>query len=205
MEAMRLGSMVLSAGLPTVPLQAAFDRWRAAARGLVERAIEAAGDVSDERLRWAVGEALFGPQAEPSLRGLLRALERDPEKLWLEAEAELPSTTSLVYPEGGSWADAVEVEEEEAALAAGGVRVPRGAPLPAPRFVRGEPPPTHPTTARNHGRYPPTARWAPNKPPRDPGGRVKRRGRVLESESETEWEASSDDWTDDWTDDWGED
>lgn len=185
MEAMRLGSMVLSAGLPTVTLSQAFETWRRGAVALVEKAVREIGDVEDERLRWAVGEAVFGPEVQPSLKGLLRALRTDPTKLWLEVEPELPSTSVLVYPEGQTWADLVEREEEEEAVLAGGLRVPVSVALPAPRFVRGEQPPTHPTTSRNHGRPPPTARWAPNKAPRVTG-RTRRRGRVLEEEIESE-------------------
>jgi len=181
LEAMRLGSQLLGAGLPPVELDEAFSAWRTGVCELLEQAIElAGGDAQDERLKWAVGAGMFGPEATPSLTGLLAALKRDPHELWMEKEKELPTESYLLHPPAGAtWADTVEWEEAEW-LRRLGRTDPIPALLPPPHGWVSQPPPTHPTTVRNHGRNPPTARWGPNKPPRlhpSPGaGKMKKRG-----------------------------
>lgn len=191
MEAMRLGSMYLSAGVPPAAYQRAFNAWRDAALGLISRALALAGDVTDERLRWAVGEAVHGPAVEPSLKGLYAAVQRDPRALWLEKEKELPSTSELVPL---TWADEVEEEEAEERAQLGIPARPAAYPgRLAPAALKPAAKPTHPVTARNDGRPPPWKVWAPAKPPRMREGttrvkRVARRGRVVvEEESEEEW------------------
>lgn len=188
MEAMRLGSILLSMGLPHPDVDAAYTAMLSNVTQLVSRTLQHFGDVEDKRLRWAVSESPLGPATEGNLSGLLRALKRDPRVLWLEKEKELPSTSVLV---GLSWADEVEQEEDAEVARKEAVRVPKGVtakPLP----VLARKPATHPVTARNDGRPPPTAVWGPNKAPRqvggDGGGR-RRRGRVLEEEEEG-WETS---------------
>jgi hypothetical protein len=176
MEAMRLGSMLLSAGVPAAGLDYMFDEWERRVRMLLEDTIERYGDKTDERLRWAVGEAIFGPATVPSLKGLLKAVTGNRRDMWLLKEVELPSSSRLVPI---SWAD--EAEQEDINL--GGWVPPASASLPAPLRVAGETPPTHPVTAANHGRPPPTARWGPNKAPAR-HGRERRVGRVLHDDEE---------------------
>jgi hypothetical protein len=184
MEAMRLGSMVLSAGLPARGLEEAFSVWRDSVVALLDEVIRDFGDSAEPRLKWAVGESAFGPDLVPSLSGLRNALLRPPEKLWLEKEAPLPASSVWVPIEGASWADEVEGVEEAEIRAAGGWKPPAGAPLPAPRFARSMAPPTHGVSLKNHGRPGPTARWGPNKVGRET--RTVRRGRALQDEEE--WE-----------------
>lgn len=187
MEAMRLGSMLLSAGIPPLPLEHMFAAWRETALKYIDRATEKE-DVTDERLAWAVGESPLGPAMVPSLRGLAVVLRRDPRKLWLEKEPELPGTSVMVY---GSWADEVEMAEEEAIRAVGGFVAPAPAALPRPTPLGAPNRATHPATAANDGRPPPTAVWGPPKQPRfrspfEPR-RKARRGRVLPEEEPEEW------------------
>jgi hypothetical protein len=176
-EAMRLGSIVLSMGMPLPELDASFAALRAKVMALLERTIQAFGDKADERLRWAVQDSPLGPTTVPSLSGLLAALRRDPRELWVVKETELPSTSVLV---GVSWADEVEEEERAAGtVVPGGISVP-GVPL---RLSGRET--THPATMRNDGRPAPTAVWGPNKQPRllrVDRGIMRRVGAVLQEE-----------------------
>jgi len=191
MEAMRMGSMLLSAGVPTHAFAPAFAAWRQGAIKLLTKVLETHGDVEDERLRWAVAESPFGPEVglKPSLRGLLRAVERDERVLWMEPEKELPSESVLMPI---SWA--AEAEEEEAREVASKERYvpPTAHILPKAIPIRRIPATTHPVTRANDGRPPPTAVWGPNKEPRrrlqDERGRTlkKRFGRVLPEEEESE-------------------
>lgn len=166
-EAMRLGSIALTMGIGTKALKPAIDAFRKGARSLVERVVnDGKAQVDPERLRWAVQENPWGPQVQPSLEGLLRALDRDPRLLWRSGEPELPGVSTLMP----IWADEVDAEEQREAHAEGSaVERPaagtvRAVPVP-PRTV-----PTHPVTARNDGRPPPTAVWGPDKKPmRDQG------------------------------------
>jgi len=161
-EAMRLGSVLMSMGMPTRQLEGVYSAFRTYVEKLLKSTIELAGDISDERLRWAVQESPWGPPVEASLMGLLRAVRRDPAVMWLGREAELPATSTLVPL---SWADQLDEEEEEEAKAfhavvarPGGMEVPRRK-LPPGRV------PTHPATRANDGRPPPTVVWAPDRAP----------------------------------------
>lgn len=166
-EAMRIGSIALNLGVPPVAYEAAFEAFRHGARSLLANAIKYAGDVQDDKLRWAMQDVPHGADATPSLSGLLRALERDPAELWLKKELELFSTSELITPAFyQAWADEVEAEEERELEAAGpsAVRPPmmagvRALPLPSGRRS------THPITFRNDGRPPPVAVWAPDRAP----------------------------------------
>lgn len=188
-EAMRLGSMVLSQGIPPRSLEAAFSAWRAEALKLLDAVLEKYGEQESEALRWAVGETPWGPEVIPSLTGLRKALMRDPRSLWLEEEVELPAVSDMVL---GSWADEVEAFEQQRVQAKEEYVPPPEASLPRAPLLRRPPAPTHPATRANDGRPPPTARWAPDKAPRE---RVEytqkrthvRRGRVLDDEPEEEW------------------
>lgn len=196
-EAMRLGCMFLSAGIPPRELRPAFEAWRLAALELIDRAVELYGDVESDMLVWVTKESPWAPVSQSSLGGLRQAVVRDAEVLWVRRELPLPSTSDLVL---GSWADEMEAMEAQAVLAHELYIPPPAAPLPAPAAVRRVTPATHPPTSRNDGRPPPTARWGPPRPPRaeapsaEPrrhGGGVRRarRGRVLEEDSEEEfWE-----------------
>ncbi len=161
-EAMRLGSMYLSAGVPPLELEPAFEVWRTEAIAMLEQAIAKAGDVSDERLAWATGSGVFGPDGEKSLSGLKRVLEAGTERGWIEREAELVSTSELVpVTHLMSWADQVEAE-----LAPTEQFVPPAMTGIKARHVRPRPISTHPATLSNSGRPPPTAVWGPDKAPR---------------------------------------
>lgn len=152
MEAMRLGSIALNMGIPTVELGDAFAMFRAEAARLVREAIQTFGDLVDPKLRWAVQENPFTTSTEPSLKGLLRALDRSPHELWSKPGYDADIRTTEI-----SWAD--EVEEAELADAralgvnpnallrpAAASYVPR--PLPPGRSS------VPPVTVGNHGRYP---------------------------------------------------
>lgn len=161
-EAMRLGSLVLSAGIPATSMREPFEALKRYALGLLEEAYRIVGDTEVKDLRWMIGESAWGPEAIPSIRGLSRALE-DNERLWRDPDEELPSTSQLVSL---TWADEIEEQEREERSVLGLPAVPRGAQVP--RVPRGTvpPAPTHPASSRNDGRPPPTAVWGPNKEPR---------------------------------------
>lgn len=193
-EAMRLGSIYMSSGIPPREWEEAHRAFRDGAVELLRHTLDTAGDCEDERLRATVGEVAVGPAAVSSLSGLLAAVERDPWELWAEQKL-LPSTSTFVALD---WAGMVEEEEEEQVrqkekyLPPPGVAV-SATPLPVGRA------PTHPVTLANHGRPPPTVVWGPPKAPRqrdEPAAHVRgrpraRRGRVLEEESEEEWWSDS--------------
>jgi len=199
-EAMRIGSIAQNLGIPSPPLREAFTAMRDYAIALVERAIHESGDVPNSRLIWAVNDNPFGAAVEPSLKGLLRVLQRDPEVLW---GGMLPATSELIY---GSWAD--EVDNEEVAEGfmgrqAATVRKPLAKP------IKTRPIPTHPVTRVNDGRPGPTVVWGPDKPKRSHAlerlreSRAERRrggGGVRPASPETAESVSwgSDDW--DWED-----
>lgn len=196
MEAMRLGSMVLSSGIPPRELEPAFDAWRGSVLELLEGAVAKFGEQEAPALRWAVAETPWGPEIIPSLRGLMRALREDPRELWQHKELELPHTVDWVL---GDWADEVEEQERQDVAAKTVYIPPPAAPLPPARVARREAPPTHPVTLANDGRPPPTARWGPNKQPRmrdvlptRRGGKTRRRGRVLVEDSDEEWWSEDD-------------
>lgn len=185
-EAMRIGSLCQSLGVPPPELEAAFDSLRRYAIGLVKEVLlEQPEDPEDPRLVWAVGESPFGPPVEPNLRGLLRVLEEGPEVKWLGPNA-LEGSSMLIPPT--SWADMADLEEAEQVAA--GLEIQRPGARSAPAiFIPRKKPPTHPLTAANHGRPPPTAVWGPPKQPRSAfevvSGRRNRRGRVLDDEEES--------------------
>lgn len=182
LEAMRLGSMFMSAGIPPYVLEPAHEAWQKSVVALLDEALRY-GDVNDEKLRWAVQNDVFGPAVASSLSGLRAAVLRDPKELWMEEEKEMATATSQLYVplEGGSWADQVELEDLEAIGRV--VTVPVGRPLPLPLFLKLKPIPTHPITWRNVGRPAPTAVWGPDKPKR----RIPvRYGRVLADDEVSE-------------------
>ena len=198
-EAMRLGSIALGLGQPCPDTKPAVDAFKAAARELVRQASNSDVDVENEMLRWAVQENPWGPKVAPSLQGLLRALDRPAEKLWEAREPELPSESVLL----ASWAEEVDTQERIEAKAEGSV-VDR----PAGRAVRAAhiphaPAPTHPVTARNDGRPPPTAVWGPNKPKRDQDRREKLIGLAIRGRERRNAQAVYDEESTD--SDWGMD
>lgn len=182
-EAMRLGCFVQSLGTPPPALDAAMSAMRQFAIGLLETVLDHFGDQSDERLRWAVGESPLGPATSPSLSGLRNVLLLGDRRLWLEKPLARPAEVRA------AWADIVEQEEEEQVAARERVPTARG-PALRPIVVPPRPPTTHPATARNDGRPPPTAVWAPPKAPRRLAG-DRRGGRVLRDEDEWSEEDSS--------------
>lgn len=195
-EAMRLGSIVLNLGLPTIELEGAFAAFRHEAVLLVERTVARFGDATDERLRWAVQESPFGAATVPSLAGLLRVLKEPVERLWLVKEVELPSFSEFLPVEG--WADEVENEERREVAAAGAVWARPPADLSIRRIYI---PPgratTHPATLANDGRVAPTVVWGPPKAPRDraPSRRERRKDVVRREWAEAE--ETLQDWSDD--------
>lgn len=204
MEAMRLGSIALNAGIAPRGYEKAFALWRLEASEMVRVAIRKFGDVEDPRLRWAVAESPWAAPASASLSGLLRALESPVELLWGQ-DTPLLATSRLIMP--SDWASMVEQEEEEAVS-----RKEAYVPPPASRELsriekamlrlKAGRVATHPVTDKNDGRQPPTAVWGPPKPPRNSpfheGAPVSRRyarryGGALadeerEEESDESWE-----------------
>jgi hypothetical protein len=156
MEAMRIGSIAQNLGIPSPELRKTFDAMRSYAVSLVEKAIHEGGDITSDRLIWAVSDNPFGSSIVPSLSGLLRVLQRNPEVLWL---GELPSTSILIE----NWAEQVEEDELVEAFEGRQVAVAR---VRSVRPIRTRPIPTHPVTEKNDGRPAPTAVWGPDKPKR---------------------------------------
>lgn len=187
-EAMRLGSISLNLGMPTAELEPAFATFREEAALLIQMTLDRFGEQEDPRLRWAVQESPWGSDTIPSLSGLLAAVKRDAGILWLTKEVELKSTSRLV---GLGWADLVELDEqEEAEMARASTARPRGLSVKAVQVRPGKVP-THPASLANDGRPPPTAVWAPNKPPRaqkedTSGKRLRRRDGMARREFQQE-------------------
>jgi hypothetical protein len=175
-EAMRLGSIALNLGIPAVGYEMAFAEFRCAAVKLVREVLAEEGNLRSDLLRWAVAENPFAAETAPNLQGLLRALEREPENLWVGEEFLAgPGTPRYAYggldsPEQAqssssmqveTWADEVEADERGRQAERPAAQHVRAIPIPNP------PPPTHPATTANDGRPPPTVTWGPNKPPRE--------------------------------------
>lgn len=191
-EAMRLGSIYMSQGIYPEEARAAQNAYKEQALLLIEKAIRNHGDVENVSLRFAVGTGPHGPDAEASLSGLKKALEKPLEELWL-APQELASTSTFIS-NPGDWYDDL-LEEEKV----------RGADRPLDLteqtkklYVRQKAVPTHPPTWENWGRPPPTAVWGPPKAPKQQTyktvgyttkgkGHTTRIGKVLPEEDEEEW------------------
>lgn len=162
MEAMRLGSIAMNLGMPPIELEEAFSVFRAQARDQISTVLADFGDQPGALLRWVALDVPWAAEAESSLEGLFRALTRDPSELWLEAPAEMVSTSVLVPL---AWADIVE-EEEEGDLRKVGLTAVRPTSVPGVRAMKlpHGVVATHPVTRANAGRPAPTAVWAPDKP-----------------------------------------
>lgn len=166
LEAVRLSSIVLSMGVPPDALRESFEYGRREALLLLERAGEIPKSVAD-RLEWFMREGAFaGTELEATLAGLMGALQRDPEVLWLQQEKSRAEQRAE-NPYG--WADLVEEEEKQVAEVTGLrlIRPKRGPEPKATIITFPQYPLAHPATSRNDGRPPPTARWAPDRPPRE--------------------------------------
>lgn len=196
-EALRLGSIVLSAGVPVRELKSAYEALKGHVVGLLERALTVVGDVEVDGLRWMIGERAWGPEAVPSVRGLIKALESS-EELWLRKEVELPGTSRLLF--ASDWADVVDEEERSERAALGLPEPPVGGPVPRPAVVPRRAVATHPVTPRNDGRPPPTAVWGPNKEPRQrfeyAGRGTRRRGHRRAVEEVFDTSEDSEEWSD---------
>jgi len=168
-EAMRLGSIAMSAGIPPPAHFPAHQALVDVALRKLVRAKEKYGDIADDRLQWAVQMSAVGPDMAPSLSGLYHALVRGTYALWAYPlptesttradEEELPSSSIM------TWAEQTD-EEEEADRAAAGQRIPVAYSLPDAYPLVGELGlriKTHPVTERNDGRPGPTAEWLPNR------------------------------------------
>lgn len=158
MEAMRLGAIALSWGIPHPRLGPAFRAFRLGAIELLDAVLGQHGDRTDERLVWAAGQSPFLEELAPSLLGLRTVLGQF-ERLWGPAAAPL---TRALTPVPESWADEVDAELQPYEPAAPPIELPGRRPYPLTLTE----PPTHPWTMANWGRLPPTAVWGPDKPPR---------------------------------------
>jgi hypothetical protein len=206
-EAMRVGCIALNLGIPPAAAQAAVSNFRAEAIALIKRALRLpGGDEPDPKLRWAIQASAWAEVPEPSLSGLLRALERTPESLWDVAPA-LPTPRQLAT----AWADIIEEEENaRAAEVFASLWRPAQVERVAAVRLRAGVETTHPATLSNDGRQPPTAVWQPDRPPRATGegssGRAHRRWerRALAgvwSELETVFESDSE-YSDQYSEGW---
>jgi len=206
MEAMRLGSIALNLGMPTRELEGSFEAFRHEAGALLELTLAKFGDSSDERLRWAVQESPFGDTTVPSLSGLLRAVRRDPARLWLFKEPELITTSELLPIPGTSWADEVEREEENEAKQLGLSLARPLADLSIGKlWLPKSQVPTHPASVANDGRPPPTVVWGPPKDPKSkaPSRRERRKdlvGREYRSALEEELWQRDHEWSEEYSD-----
>lgn len=201
-EAMRLGSIALNLGMPSTELVPAFAEYRMAVIELLEEVIGKFGDRNDPKLRWAVMANPLLESPEPSLSGLLAAIQRGPAALWATDKQhlhEMPPTEEPI-----AWEDAVLLEERQEEVSFGFVRrrpdvdrSVRRLPIATGRV------PTHPATLRNEGRPPPTVVWGPPRPPQvRMDTTVPRRHRAARLRGETlfeepEEQAEFDAWVDD--------
>jgi len=141
MEAVRLAGILISLGRPPACWMTAFE----AARQEVVRYLGIAmRKMQDDALSYLPENAFVGVSGEDvrSLKGLMSALQRDPNVLWGREGVALKEFALTVF---------VPVTVDVSAALARGSRIE---PLK---------PPTHPLTTRNHGRPPPTVRWGPPK------------------------------------------
>jgi len=196
-EAMRLAALYVSAGVPPRKLEPLMEMWRETAIRLLEKSLRDSGDTEDPRLRWAVSESPFGPDATGSVSGLLDKLRHYEEKSPWRSQ-ELPST-SVMIPVGSLSLWAEEVENTEAEAFGPAPQIPGETKAQARAIIR-RPKHTHPTTMRNIGRRPPTAVWAPAKErrearmgPQQPAI-LRRRGNVLQEDFESDDYSVSDEW-----------
>jgi len=137
MEAVRLGSVVLSMGEPPAHMEAAMARARSVVIGRLEREAKNTG----ARVGAAFQESAYGPHLEEkSMLGLARALRR---------------------PVSAVWGDVVVVRVAEA------LQLPRPIRCPVPRERIAECADTHAPTRLNDGRPPSRVVWAPNRPPQE--------------------------------------
>lgn len=176
MEAMRLGAIVMNFGVPPTRLKDAFDAARREAISLLDACISKYGNIESPDLLWAVSESPFGVHTEANLAGVRRAVLRDPMDFWLH-EMPAPQPTRLI---GGhikvDWAEDIGEEEQTERERLGLPRIPDARLLPQAIALRAAKASTHPVTAANDGRPPPTAVWLPDKAKRtrahEPGGKT---------------------------------
>jgi hypothetical protein len=140
-EPMRIGSIVQSWGIPTKDYEEFFGVARGNAVRQVEKALshlQRAGesDYVDDSLRWALDLAFVG-EATPSMRGLLAALQRNSEELWLERKRGFtPTEIGLVLGDlakGG--ARMRRLVAANYPLATGPSRFNDGRPAPVKRWI----------------------------------------------------------------------
>lgn len=169
MEAFRVGSIVMNMGVPPACLQEAHAALVNVAVRHLEDALRLGRAEDADKLRWAVQENPFGADVEPSLRGLLRAVQRDPRLLWMDRPLTVAERIRRnLEIEEPSWADEADAEEEAEEIRLGLTPVlVRAAPMPKnfPKLEVSKVP-THPATSRNDGRPPPTVVWGPPKEPK---------------------------------------
>jgi len=139
MEAIKNGSIVMNMGVPPPELRGLHEGLLDAAVALLRSELaKNVVQIEEPRLRTALQDSEFGFHIIPSMKGLLKALLRDPEELWGTKERER---------------DDMEVS--------GAGRRRRGEMIPS------VPAKTHPVTRANDGRVAPTVVWGPNKLPRE--------------------------------------
>lgn len=192
-EAMRLGSLAMSQGIPPPEHRASAQVQLRYVMELLKDALSKHGDVENPRLVWAVRIDVSGPEAIPSLGGLLRALERGPDALWLPKEEillnkmlEQSAMASL------SWADLVADEE----LREGEYQPPPSSLTPIRTVVPAKVKPAVKVTLKNFGKMPARVKDAPppvaqraersavtaSQPKARKGGRGKRQVTLLDTE-----------------------
>lgn len=168
-EAMRMGSIIMNMGRPPRELRKMFETMKANVVALIEKAIEDFGDVSDEKLIWAVQNNPWGAANQPSLVGLREALTRM-DDLWSSSQEEPPleSTSAMLM----DWSSLMDEQDKQDAQDKGYRYVERpGASVRLLKLkelrTRAKAVATHPVTLANLGRPAPTAVWGPDKPKRD--------------------------------------
>lgn len=144
-EAMRLGSIAINMGVAPPLLRPAFEVFREEACKLLVSALTVEGDSDSPSLRWAVEENPFAAETQKSLSGLLRALKRRPEELWLSVtdvdrwpmgrededagEEPVPAASEELAASSSSSTQATEVSEEPKAPS------PSKLPMPPRRWA----------------------------------------------------------------------
>lgn len=171
-DIIRLGSILMNMGSPPGELYASFYAMKAYVKTALLGLLKQGKDVVDTKLIWAVNNAFAGELVEPSVSGLLAALDRM-DQIWEVTQVEPPLAGTSEFL-SGNWADMVEKDEKEEIKMLNFKPVenrPRAAAVQRLKALRvaARPVPTHPVTLANIGRTTPTAVWGPDKPKVDRG------------------------------------
>lgn len=160
-ETARVGSILLSCGVPPKHVKGAFD----ALCGKVATRLERIA-LADDVVQQAIVRNPFGAEVDKSMAGLARALRRPPEITWdmPRGAEERTVPPALVLPRK--------------------LRVQPARQRTDSCFVE------HGATRFNDGRPPPTTFWGPDRAPMERGGVARRIARNLEAE-ELAWSDES--------------